>query len=69
MGDIIKSRDGNIVIAGATNKKEDGDNAIRPEKQRYLTKRSIENDTVFWSKTFGYDDVDDFAIGCCRIIR
>ena len=33
------------------------------EKQRYLTKRSIENDTIFWSKTFGYDDVDDFAIG------
>ena len=63
VGDIIKSRDGNIVIVGGTNKKEEGDNAIRPEKQRYLTKRSIENDTVFWSKTFGYDDVDDFAIG------
>ena len=63
VGDIIKSRDGNIVIVGGTDKKEQGDNAIRPEKQRYLTKRSIENDTVFWSKTFGYDDVDDFAIG------
>ena len=67
VGDIIKSRDGNIVIVGATNKKEDGDNAIRPEKQRYLTKRSIENDTVFWSKTFGYDDVDDFAIGVVEL--
>jgi len=63
VGDIIKSRDGNIVIVGGTDKKEEGDNSIRPEKQRYLTKRSIENDTVFWSKTFGYDDVDDFAIG------
>ena len=48
VGDIIKSRDGNIVIVGGTNKKEEGDNAIRPEKQRYLTKRSIENDTIFW---------------------
>ena len=67
VGDIIKSRDGNIVIVGATNKKEDGDNAIRPEKQRYLTKRSIENDTVFWSKTFGYDDVDDSAIGVVEL--
>ena len=63
VGDIIKSKDGNIIIVGGTNKKEDGDTSIRPEKQRYLTKRSIENDTVFWSKTFGYDDVDDFAIG------
>ena len=63
VGDIIKTRDGNFVIVGGTNKKEEGDNSTRPEKQRYLTKRSIENDTVFWSKTFGYDDVDDFAIG------
>ena len=63
VGDIIKTRDGNFVIVGGTNKKEEGDNSTRPEKQRYLTKRSIENDTIFWSKTFGYDDVDDFAIG------
>jgi hypothetical protein len=63
VGDIIKAEDGNIIIVGGTNRKEDQDPAERPEKQRYLTKRSIENDTIFWSKTFGYDDVDDFAIG------
>tara|TARA_B110000027_G_scaffold129821_1_gene151817 strand:- start:1984 stop:3336 length:1353 start_codon:yes stop_codon:yes gene_type:complete len=63
VGDIIKLEDGNIIIAGGTDKKEDQDFAERPEKQRYLTKRSIENDTIFWSKTFGYDDVDDFALG------
>ena len=67
VGDIIKSKDGNIIIVGGTNKKEDGDTSIRPEKQRYLTRRSIENDTVFWSKTFGYDDVDDFAIGILEL--
>ena len=64
VGDIIQLEDGNIVIAGGTDKIEDNEEDVEnPQKQRYLTKRSIENDTIFWSKTFGYDEVDDFAIG------
>ena len=62
-GDIAVTREGDVLIVGATEKQASNDALIRPQIQQFLTKKSIELDTTYFIKTYGFNDSDDYFVG------
>ncbi len=59
--DIIESSDGNVIIVGKTDLKEENDETPNAGEQIFVIKRDFNVDTTIWRRSYGFPNSDDEA--------